>query len=136
MLHAPDRLVKRLVPAGAARLPAGMARLVDQPPLSLLVVVNEDVAAIGEQAPADAPGPGDGGHDEPLAEPAAEAPAIREETPPENSRPAPAQPGFAGKAEDLAGADGEGDVVEGPEAAVVLGQVMGFEQHEQKAAWP
>lgn len=44
--HAPDRLVKRLLRTGAGRLPAGVARLADDPPLSLLVVVNEDQAEI------------------------------------------------------------------------------------------
>lgn len=101
VLHAPDRLVKRLVRAGAARLPAGMARLVDQPPLSLLVVVNEDVTADEEDIPADAleAAPGDD-HDEPPVEPAAEAPASQEGPPPENSPPAPDQRSSAGKAED------------------------------------
>ncbi len=36
---APDRLVKRLVPANAGQLPAGIARLADEPLLGLLVVV-------------------------------------------------------------------------------------------------
>ncbi|BCH26634.1 ATP-binding protein [Mesorhizobium sp. L-8-3] len=102
VINAPDRLVKRLVATGTARLPAGMARLVDQPPLSLLVVVNEDVAAVHEEVPANAPEAAlrDGGYDEPPMKPAAEAPAIRKETPPENGRPAPIQPGSAGKGED------------------------------------
>ena len=36
-----DRLVKRLVPAGRESLPAGMARLSEDPPLNLLMIVDE-----------------------------------------------------------------------------------------------
>jgi PAS domain S-box-containing protein len=36
-----DRLVKRLVPAGRESLPAGMARLSEEPPLNLLMIVDE-----------------------------------------------------------------------------------------------
>jgi PAS domain S-box-containing protein len=39
---APGRLVKRLVRAGAANLPAGVARLADEPLLALLLVIGED----------------------------------------------------------------------------------------------
>ena len=39
--NAEDRLVKRLVPVGEGRLPMGIARLVDNPAIHLLVVVDE-----------------------------------------------------------------------------------------------
>lgn len=39
---APDRLVKRLIRAGGTSLPAGMARLADDPLLALLLVIGED----------------------------------------------------------------------------------------------
>lgn len=59
---APDRLVKRRIPAAGGRLPAGIARLSDDPALHLLVVVDdpefyraadfpEDAAADGEDGP-------------------------------------------------------------------------------------
>jgi PAS domain S-box-containing protein len=47
-----DRLVKRLVPAGAALFPAGFARLVDDPARHLLVVVDEDQSTRSPQRPA------------------------------------------------------------------------------------
>jgi PAS domain S-box-containing protein len=39
-----DRLVKRIIDTGSARLPAGVARLTDNPARHLLLVVNEDQA--------------------------------------------------------------------------------------------
>ena len=42
-----DRLVKRLIPAKRGRLPAGFARLTDEPALHLLIVVDE-VQAVAE----------------------------------------------------------------------------------------
>ncbi|MBA3448250.1 MAG: PAS domain-containing sensor histidine kinase, partial [Pseudaminobacter sp.] len=36
-----DRIVKRIIQGGSARLPAGLARLVDDPPRHLLVVIDE-----------------------------------------------------------------------------------------------
>ena len=45
-----DRLVKRLVPAGAARLPAGFARLNDDPATHLLLVVETDPAVAAQDA--------------------------------------------------------------------------------------
>ncbi|MEX4007076.1 ATP-binding protein [Neoaquamicrobium sediminum] len=41
-----DRLVKRLIPAGGGLIPAGIARLVDEPSLHLLVAVDEPVEEI------------------------------------------------------------------------------------------
>lgn len=41
-----DRLVKRLIPAGDGLIPAGIARLVDEPALHLLVAVDEPVEEI------------------------------------------------------------------------------------------
>ncbi|HEU4986944.1 MAG TPA: PAS domain-containing sensor histidine kinase, partial [Rhizobiaceae bacterium] len=38
----PDRLVKRLIPGKTVQLPAGMARLTDDPAMHLLVVVDEE----------------------------------------------------------------------------------------------
>ena len=55
-----DRLVKRLVPAARATLPAGIARLTDEPALNLLMVVDEQAleAAEGTGAVDAADGPG------------------------------------------------------------------------------
>jgi PAS domain S-box-containing protein len=41
----PDRLVKRLIPAKGAHLPAGFGKLTDEPALHLLIVVDEVVPA-------------------------------------------------------------------------------------------
>ncbi len=55
-VSADDRLVKRLITAGANEIPAGMARLCDDPPLSLFVAVGtgemeeEPAAAVVEAA--------------------------------------------------------------------------------------
>lgn len=61
---APDRLVKRLVRAGSTRLPAGMARLADEPLLALLLVIGEDQpekkTSDDAEAPAAAKKPGAG----------------------------------------------------------------------------
>jgi PAS domain S-box-containing protein len=40
-----DRVVKRIIEAGTSRLPAGIARLSDDPPRHLLVVIDEDQLA-------------------------------------------------------------------------------------------
>lgn len=63
--QAPDRLVKRLIPAaGTTRLPAGLARLMDDPLLALLVVIGEDQSETapstkGPETVAEAVGPGE-----------------------------------------------------------------------------
>ncbi|MGI6851020.1 ATP-binding protein [Mesorhizobium sp. 1B3] len=49
---APDRLVKRLVRARGTSLPAGMARLADEPLLALLLVIGEDHSEKTTPAPA------------------------------------------------------------------------------------
>ncbi|QPC86811.1 PAS domain S-box protein [Mesorhizobium sp. NBSH29] len=55
-----DRLVKRMIPAAAGRLPAGFARLADEPALHLLVVVSDvqDEADSALPGKADVPGAG------------------------------------------------------------------------------
>ena len=53
--HESDRLVKRLVPAGDGLIPAGIARLTDDPPLHLLIAIDEPVEEqIAEEAEASA----------------------------------------------------------------------------------
>ena len=47
--HESDRLVKRLIPAGDGLIPAGIARLVDEPALHLLVAVDEPVEEVAPQ---------------------------------------------------------------------------------------
>lgn len=46
--HEPDRLVKRMVPAAAGTIAAGIARLSEMPPLHLLVLVAEEADAAGD----------------------------------------------------------------------------------------
>ncbi len=87
-VSADDRLVKRLITAGADEIPAGMARLRDDPPLSLFVAVGtgemeeEPAAAVVEAA--NVPG---AETPQPAVEPA--PPAAAGEIPP---APAPSLP--------------------------------------------
>jgi PAS domain S-box-containing protein len=62
--QGPERLVKRRIPARALMMPAGMARLTDEPATHLLVVVDdgeEQTAPMEEQVAAPAPVPATSG---------------------------------------------------------------------------
>lgn len=69
---ADDRLVKRLIAAGANEIPAGMARLRDDPPLSLFVAVGTNEAE--EEQPAVPTPPPAVGDDIPVVETVEEIP--------------------------------------------------------------
>jgi PAS domain S-box-containing protein len=56
--HGDDRLVKRLIRARSRMLPAGLARLVDQPARHLLVVIDEDHADAAPETRQDPAAPG------------------------------------------------------------------------------
>lgn len=49
--HENDRLVKRLIPAGKSLIPAGIARLSDNPAVHLLIAVNEPIGTSEAEAP-------------------------------------------------------------------------------------
>lgn len=49
--HEQDRLVKRLIPSNGNLIPAGIARLSDNPAIHLLIAVNEPIGAIGTEEP-------------------------------------------------------------------------------------
>jgi PAS domain S-box-containing protein len=88
-----DRLVKRLVPAGRESLPTGMARLSEEPPLNLLMIVDE--CALEAPAPDGIPAA--------AAEPAAAAPepaapAQPEALPASAEATQPAEPASTGRA--------------------------------------
>ncbi len=55
--HEADRLVKRLVEADGKRVPAGIARLTDEPALNFLVVVDEDQGDAEAEQATEAGGP-------------------------------------------------------------------------------
>ncbi|MBN9036061.1 MAG: PAS domain S-box protein [Rhizobiales bacterium] len=78
-----DRLVKRLVPAARASLPAGMARLTDA--LNLLMVVDEQVLEAAEETVADPAAPAE-------AEASAPASPAEQPEPAEVTATEPAQP--------------------------------------------
>ena len=104
-----DRLVKRLVPAAGRSLPAGMARLTDTPGLNLLMIIDEagteTVSSDGPdagQAPApdslaeaavaaETPAAGTRAIDAPFAVEEAAVSAQAEETPVQESPPAPVE---------------------------------------------
>jgi PAS domain S-box-containing protein len=89
--HESDRLVKRLVPAGDRAVPAGFARLTDEPALHLLIGVDEpveDAAGLEAETDIDEPAPSDADLPERLDEEPSPAQP--------RSRPAPA----AGDADD------------------------------------
>jgi len=89
--HESDRLVKRLVPAGDRAVPAGFARLTDEPALHLLIGVDEpveDAAGLDAETDIDEPAPSDADMPERLDEEPSPAQP--------RSRPAPA----AGDADD------------------------------------
>lgn len=75
---AGDRLVKRLIPAKRGRLPAGFARLVDDPALHLLVVVDEVEDAVGSEPNREVAGSERADDDNRAAAPAVEAAAPAE----------------------------------------------------------
>jgi len=54
---ARDRLVKRMIRSGKGLLPAGIARLADEPARHLLLVIDEEESAEGEPAPVVAESP-------------------------------------------------------------------------------
>ncbi|MEQ1953889.1 ATP-binding protein [Mesorhizobium yinganensis] len=129
-----DRLVKKIISTGSSRLPAGIARLRDNPARHLLVMIDEGQAADGEEAPeaADAaerapigmePGAGEavsaeiqsGGESVPVAAAAAESRAMAPEAVEQIIAAAPAVDGLetsAGAAElptleSVAASDGD-----------------------------
>ena len=54
--HESDRLVKRLIPTGDGLIPAGIARLADDPALHLLVAVDEPIEEIAQEPAPEANG--------------------------------------------------------------------------------
>ena len=60
VVGAPDRLVKRRIPAAGRRIPAGIARLSDEPAMHLLVVVDDPEFYREADFPQDAPAPSAG----------------------------------------------------------------------------
>jgi PAS domain S-box-containing protein len=85
-----DRLVKRLIDAARGRIPAGIARLTDEPATHLLVVVDDDSYDWDENETA----VGEAVTDSSIHDPAPDAPAVDEPGAPEidpESRAEPAQ---------------------------------------------
>ena len=113
-----NRLVKKIISTGSSRLPAGIARLRDHPARHLLVMIDEEEAAVAENAPVST--------DEDQAA-IAEAESIAEEavagetaeaeppaTPADHGQPIAPEPGVAGATVSAAAAGADNSDVAVP----------------------
>lgn len=94
-----DRLVKRLIPAEAATLAAGMARLTDDPARHLLLVIEAEEAALDPAETDQAAAPDDAVEDDPVPDAERVVPTVEMETVPEQGADAPRSDARAGVAE-------------------------------------
>jgi PAS domain S-box-containing protein len=75
----PERIARRVIRGGSARLPAGMARLTDEPARHLLVVIDERRAAGEEFTPGEAADAAEPAAHEQEPEPATSADAVEQD---------------------------------------------------------